>query len=49
MNEQISEAEKELMLQIFEEIVSLKKLEDWLEWEDEQRQLELETQQSFLY
>lgn len=49
MGENLLKEEKELMLQIFGEIVSLEKLEDWLEWEEKQRQLELETQRSFLY
>lgn len=37
MDKQISKEEKALMLQIFGEIVSLKELDEWLEWEDQQR------------
>lgn len=49
MDSSITREEKELMMQIFGEIVSQEELDDWLEWEEEQRQLELETQRSFLY
>lgn len=49
MDKQVSKEEKDLMLQIFGKIVTLKELDDWLEWEDQQRQLELETQRSFPY
>lgn len=49
MSEQLSKEEEKLMLQIFGKIVSLKELDEWLEWEDQQRQLELETQRSFPY
>jgi hypothetical protein len=49
MDEELLKEEQDLMIQIFGEIVSLEKLEDWLAWEEEQRQMKLETQQSFPY
>jgi putative heme degradation protein len=49
MDKQLSKEEKDLMIQIFGKIVSIKELDEWLEWEDQQRQLELETQRSFPY
>jgi len=43
MDKGLLQEENDLIIQIFGEIVFLKKLEDWLEWEEEQKQLELET------
>ena len=43
MNAQLSNEEGNLMIQLFSKIVTLKELDEYMDWLDEQRELELET------
>lgn len=43
MDEELLQEEKDLMLELFGEIVTRRELDEYLDWLDEQRRLEEET------